>query len=149
MSMTGSCLCGQVRYAIEDFAPHAAHCHCAMCRKFHGAAYATYGAVTRDHFTWLAGQDLVHYYRAPNATVRGFCSVCGSSLSFHTGDEAEPARFHVAFGTLDDAPSRLPDAHIHIASKASWSCIGDALPRFDGERTDAAPDLPGEPDGSR
>lgn len=134
MGMKGSCLCGQVRYEVEGFEPPVTHCHCSMCRKFHGSAYATYGAVRRERFHWLAGRELLQYYRAANDTVRGFCRVCGASLSFHVGEDPAPARFHIALGTLDDRSTQPPAAHIHVASKASWSQIDDTLPRFDGER---------------
>jgi hypothetical protein len=40
--VTGSCLCGAVRYEVEGPATEVTHCHCGMCRKQHGAAFATY-----------------------------------------------------------------------------------------------------------
>jgi len=34
----GQCLCGAVKYAVDAIGPRMAHCHCSMCRQFHGAA---------------------------------------------------------------------------------------------------------------
>ena len=35
-------------------------------------------------------------------------------------------------GSLDDDPGRGADDHIHVASKAEWFAITDALPQFAG-----------------
>ncbi|MFT6270599.1 MAG: hypothetical protein ACJAVV_003438 [Alphaproteobacteria bacterium] len=39
----GSCLCGLIKYEVKAIETRMAHCQCAMCRKFHGAAFATQG----------------------------------------------------------------------------------------------------------
>jgi hypothetical protein len=38
---------------------------------------------------------------------------------------------HVPLGMLLDVPSRRPDHHIHVASKAPWYEISDGLPQHD------------------
>jgi hypothetical protein len=38
---------------------------------------------------------------------------------------------HVAMGTLIDAPSIRPTAHIFVGSKAPWYTITDDLPQHD------------------
>ena len=86
--LRGSCLCGQVRFAVRELAPRTAHCHCTMCRKFHGAAFATLATVKTKDFEWLGGQSLLRHFDAPNGTRRSFCGECGSSLAFH-GSERE------------------------------------------------------------
>lgn len=55
----GSCLCGAVKYQIDAPIESATHCHCGQCRKGHGAAFASYGNVRREHFRFTAGQDQV------------------------------------------------------------------------------------------
>jgi hypothetical protein len=44
---------------------------------------------------------------------------------------------HVAMGTLVDAPSIRPGAHIFVASKAPWHEITDNLPQYQGHIGDA------------
>jgi hypothetical protein len=39
---------------------------------------------------------------------------------------------HVAMGTLVDAPSIRPSAHIFVGSKAPWHEITDNLPQYRG-----------------
>jgi len=42
--VTGSCLCGAVRYAIAGALRDVVLCHCAMCRRTHGhvSAYSLF-----------------------------------------------------------------------------------------------------------
>ena len=57
----GSCLCGAVQFEAGP-AGFMVHCHCSMCRKHHGAVFATFLAVPREGFRWLAGADEIVTY---------------------------------------------------------------------------------------
>ena len=81
-SHSGQCLCGSVKYSVDSLEPNTGNCHCKMCRKFHGAAYATYAQAKRGNFHWLSGEESIQNYVGENNTVRKFCKVCGSSLIF-------------------------------------------------------------------
>ncbi len=129
----GSCLCGEIRYEVDQIGPRMGHCHCSMCRKFHGAAFATYGEANTDDFRWTAGEHLLKSYKAGNGTVRRFCGQCGSSLTFApSNDSGKLVEF--ALGTLDSDIPHRPDAHIFVGSKANWSSVDDHLPQYDGGR---------------
>lgn len=126
---TGKCLCGAIRYEVDELEPAMAHCHCSMCRKFHGAAYATFGEAKKENFRWLAGEEMLQSYTAENGTVRKFCSRCGSSMTFSApGGDENLVEF--SLGTLDSDISLRPDAHIYTGSKANWVEICDNLPRY-------------------
>jgi hypothetical protein len=60
--ITGSCLCGSVRYEIDGKIGPALNCHCSMCRKATGAAFRSRLAVPRKNFRWLRGEDLLTHY---------------------------------------------------------------------------------------
>ncbi|MEE9447094.1 MAG: GFA family protein, partial [Arenicellales bacterium] len=80
MSIVGGCLCGRVRYEITGKLTHADHCHCSMCRRQHGAAFATYASFNVGDFKWTSGETHVKTYE----TAEGgwcFCKVCGASLA--------------------------------------------------------------------
>lgn len=132
-SYKASCLCGTVAFEVEEFAEHAAHCHCRMCRKFHGAEYATYASVPRRAFRWLSGREDTNEYTAANGTVRTFCGCCGSSLLFQSPN-ADPGIVEVALAVFDSEVPVVPDAHIFLAYAASWTAITDALPQFPESR---------------
>ena len=57
--LVGGCLCGGVRYEISGALRQASHCHCAMCRKHHGAAFGCYGSARRAEFRWTSGALLI------------------------------------------------------------------------------------------
>lgn len=125
----GSCLCGAIQFEASHLSPQMGHCHCSMCRKFHGAAFATFGETSSDNFRWLKGVEHLKSYLAPNGTTRQFCSECGSSLIFKpSGDENGLVEF--ALGALDDPINERPDAHIFSAYKADWMELCDDLPKF-------------------
>jgi hypothetical protein len=125
----GSCLCGAIQFEASHLSPQMGHCHCSMCRKFHGAAFATFGETSSDNFRWLKGADLLKSYHAPNGTTRQFCSVCGSSLTFKPAGE-DNGLIEFSLGALDDPISERPDAHIFTAYKADWIDLCDDLPKF-------------------
>ena len=125
----GGCLCRKVRYTIDGAITDISHCHCSMCRKMHGAAFATYGAVQRKHFRWLNGKEHITVYRSSPELERTFCSLCGSSLLCHEFDE--PDVEYIALGTVDGDPGCRPAYHIWVGSMAPWHLITDDLPRFD------------------
>jgi hypothetical protein len=125
----GQCLCGAVKYQVDAFNPRMAHCHCSMCRKFHGSAFATYGEANKSDFRWLQGEDELESYTAENGTTRRFCRRCGSSMTFASPNYSDDI-IEIALGTLDSNLDMSPDAHIFVGSKASWSEIHDELPQY-------------------
>lgn len=128
MTIAGACLCGAVRYEIRGPLLDAGNCHCSMCQRAHGAAFASYASLDPARFRWTRGEDLVsHYASSPEAT-RVFCSVCGSKLAASQGGRIDS----VTLGTVEGDPGIGPRSHIFVASKAPWHRISDALPRFDG-----------------
>jgi len=128
-NLRGSCLCGGVVYQVARLDPQMAHCHCKMCRKFHGAAFATYGSVKCEDFSWLQGEQLLQEFVADNQSTRTFCKKCGSSLTFapsqDNGEEVE-----IALATLDTDIAGRPSAHIFTEFKANWHQITDDCSKF-------------------
>ncbi len=126
---SGSCLCASIRYEVDKLEPKMAHCHCSMCRKFHGAAFATFGEARTENFRWTSGEEFLKSYRAENGTTRQFCEKCGSSLIFKPSVNNEDF-VEFALGTLDSDIPLQPDAHIYVGSKANWVELHDALPKY-------------------
>ena len=125
----GQCLCGAIRSRIADIQASMAHCHCSMCRKFHGAAFATVAEVRTEDFQWIQGADELSAFRSENGTVRSFCRHCGSSLVFESS-RADGSVIEIAMGTLDTPVPRQPDAHIFVTNAENWHTICDDLPQY-------------------
>ncbi len=132
----GSCLCGVVRFEVDEFLPEVAHCHCSMCRKFHGASYATIASVSRSKFRWVEGEDALKGYTAENGTTRTFCNHCGSSLTFSSPRASEDV-VEIALGTVDGDVAVEPDAHIFVGSGANWTVLNNGLPQYEEGRDSA------------
>ncbi|MFQ5698702.1 MAG: GFA family protein [Myxococcota bacterium] len=121
----GSCLCGAVTWQAAGPFDRMVHCHCSMCRKAHGAAFATFAATPASGFEWRAGEERITRYESSESLSRPFCSTCGSVVPVAGGDPV-----FVPAGCLDDDPGVRPQAHIFAASRAPWHEIRDALPQF-------------------
>jgi hypothetical protein len=126
MDWTGGCLCGAVRYAARAAPLRVVSCHCATCRRASGAAFLTFVHFPAGAFAWTRGEPA--RYRSSAAAERGFCAVCGSTLSMHEAVLAD--RVQVSLGSLD-RPNRVrPDDQVWTSSQLPWLEIVDDRPRF-------------------
>ena len=125
--LTGSCLCGRVRYEIDGKLGPVGHCHCVTCRKAQGGAFVTNAPVRLKYFRLLSGSDLVAAYESSPGKQRCFCRNCGSPL--WSRRESDPDILRIRLGLLDSDPERRPLAHIWVSEKAPWYEITDALPQ--------------------
>jgi hypothetical protein len=128
MTIKGSCLCGAVEYTIAGTPLLLENCHCSMCRKAHGSAYATFAKVGRADFSYTKGADAVVAYQSSPEVTRSFCRQCGAKFTFDW-PSAAPDHLWVAAGTFDDDPGMKPECHIFVNSKADWFEIADSLPQ--------------------
>lgn len=127
--LTGGCLCGSVRFEIDGRLGPVVYCHCSLCRRATGSAFATNASVAEDALRVVAGADLVTEYPDKNESFRAFCARCGSPV-FKRHPKRGSTR--VRLGTIDGDPGARPEAHIWVGSKAPWDAIpDDGLPRYD------------------
>ena len=127
-TLTGSCLCGEVRYKLTQEAVWAHSCHCSRCRKSSGSAFASILFFPLDALLYLKGEEHLRSYKVPEAErfTHVFCRRCGSTLPFVNRARGLVV---VPMGSLDDDPRYAPRAHIFVGSKAPWSSITDDLPQ--------------------
>lgn len=123
----GACLCGAVRYEIDLPLGEVRHCHCSMCRKHHGAPFATTVDVPVGGFRWTCGQATLIEYQSSPERLRAVCQVCGAVAPTRLGE-----RMLVPVGNLIGSLAPLGDLHMFVDSRAPWHVIGDALPRYGG-----------------
>lgn len=135
MTLNGSCLCGTVRYEIDQLDTPIGHCHCTTCRKAHAAAFASTARVVRPHFRWRAGQEALGAYESSPGRYRRFCARCGSHI---LAERLDDPHILLRVATLDDDPGVRPVVHIFIADAVPWLDEGDDLPRIRHGRPDAS-----------
>ncbi len=122
--ITGSCLCGKVKYEISGEIGEIVHCHCETCRKAHGSAFSSVAAVQDGDFT-LFGQDLLSSYESSPGKARYFCSSCGTQVYAKRSDAKHLV---LRLGSLDCNPNSKEKNHIWVSQKASWYSIVNNLP---------------------
>jgi len=125
----GACLCGILRYEIAGPFTTMLHCHCSMCRKHHGAPFATFVAAAHSGFRWLTGEDAVARFQSSEQGARTYCRQCGSVAPTLM---PEAGLVIAAAGCLEGDLKIKPQAHMFVASKAAWYPITDSLPQHLG-----------------
>jgi hypothetical protein len=76
----GSCLCGSVEITVTGEISDIIHCHCSLCRKASGTAYATNGFVNVLDFEINNGRELLSSFESSPGKFRHFCSKCASPI---------------------------------------------------------------------
>jgi hypothetical protein len=125
----GSCLCGAVSFQVSGAPARWLQCHCSRCRRGRSAVHGSNTFYPLAQFSWRTGRELVRSYKPPEAErfTISFCTRCGGGAPV----ERDKVPFVlVPAGLLDSDPGARPQAHIHVASKAPWYSIQDALPQF-------------------
>lgn len=123
-SLTGSCLCGRVTFAVPMPLEPPDVCHCVQCRKQSGHCFASTN-VPRSALT-VSGEANVTWYASSDRVRRGFCSTCGSTLFW---DPLERDWTSVAMGAFDGPTHAQIALHIFVAEKGDYYRIDDGVPQ--------------------
>lgn len=132
MSISGGCLCGAVRYEIDEEPLSVRACWCRVCQYLAGGG-ATVNVVFRNETLRVTGelQDYRSVADSGNVMHRRFCPRCATPVFSEA--EARPHITIVRAGTLDDPAWGRPQSIIWAASAPDWACFDPALPRIDGQ----------------
>lgn len=129
MAITGSCLCGDIRYELANPPAVAGVCHCKNCQRQAGSAFSTLAGVPREEFTLLAGTPKLYAdsdTTSGNTVERYFCGRCGSPI--YSAVPGSPDTLYLKTGTLDDTADFQPQFHVWCDSKQNWVTIPDGVP---------------------
>jgi len=118
----GSCLCGAVRFQLLAVPSMISHCHCSMCRKGHGAAFATYLTIEKKDVRWLAGSANLASYNSSSTIQRKFCRTCGSKVEW-SGHSQYPDLVSIPLALLDTPFTPTTVTQFFVESQVSWCKI--------------------------
>ncbi len=125
----GSCLCGQVLFAIDGEFETFFLCHCKFCQKDTGSAHGANLFSTKAKIEWLSGRDKIKTFNLPSTRhVKSFCIECGSALPT---EQVEGGGLVVPAGSLDTDVTLQPRAHIFFSSKVLWYEKLDEISKVD------------------
>jgi len=122
--ITGSCLCGKVKYEVSGKVGDIVHCHCQTCRKAHGSAFSSVSSVNDSEFTLLSKTPL-GCFESSKGKKRYFCSSCGTQIYAKRDDTKH---IILRLGSLDNDPLAKESCHIWVSQKATWYSINGNLP---------------------
>ena len=120
----GGCQCGAVRFTISAGPGATGICHCRMCQRATGNAFAPLYEVPGDRVTW---QGQAAEWASSNISCRGFCRACGTPLYMRTGDTYE-----FMAGCLHPDFPFVPQDQGGIESRLEWL---DTLPTLPAHTT--------------
>ena len=79
----GSCLCGGVELSIKEKITDIIHCHCSLCRKSSGTAFATNGFVNTSDFEITKGKELLSFFEVKPGKKKTFLqTMCVPDIQF-------------------------------------------------------------------
>lgn len=111
--MEGRCLCGAVRIAVARREGGVSACHCALCRRWTGAAQWGFAAPA-DAVT-VTGE--VATYRSSSFAERAFCPICGNHLWLR--DDGGP--YELVPGLFEDAAGIGLDREVY--ADRAFACV--------------------------
>lgn len=124
----GRCTCGEINFTLENTFDYAYYCHCSRCRMRTGSAFAAIGGASIDKLQITTGNK---HLLIEGECSDGYGARCSRCYAFLFAAVRGRQYVHVSLGVLAGTPSRLPDHHIYVASKAPWYQITDNLPQYD------------------
>ena len=130
MTIEGGCICGAVRYHIEEETPPCYACHCTDCQSQSGSGWALQMPVPAAKFH-VDGPLTSGERTLPSGAVGTVhcCALC--LVRLYSTNSARPGIVIVRAGTLDDRASLVPAAHMWTRSKQSWIAIPADARSFD------------------
>lgn len=134
MSVSGSCLCGQVRFTVIDPMRPVIACHCQQCRKTSGH-YVAAAPAPRDG---VRVEGDVTWYPSSSIARRGFCATCGSSLFW----DGPGTYLSIHAGTLDGPTGLYLAGHIYCTDKGDYYDIADGQPQVAQDDPESTTQVP-------
>jgi hypothetical protein len=127
--MTGGCACGRVRYSAAIENDEAYLCHCRMCQRATGGVSIAFKNVRQADVRWEREPD---YFESSPIARRGYCSACGTSLTFEFTD-GESENLDLTVGSFDEPSFFRPAHHFGVESMHRAWLDTSGLPEY---RTD-------------
>lgn len=132
---TGGCQCGAIRFGVTGDLRDSSICHCRMCQKAFGGYYAPLVSARGAELVWTRGTRKI--FQSSNLVARGFCSDCGTPLTYEA-----PDGIAIAAGAFDDPSQTPPTLQYGLEAKIAFVDHLHALPGTSTDQdVDATPFL--------
>ena len=133
LPLTGGCLCGAVRFELDELPQSARYCHCTRCQRRTGTAASASARIVPGTLRVISGEDALGAFEPADGFAKVFCSLCGAHL--WSRDPNDPTALSVRMGAFDEDRGVGPSARQFVAYAAEWEPIpDDGLPRYPERR---------------
>lgn len=123
LPLTGSCMCGAVRFEVSEPLVEADRCYCTRCQKRTGNGYSASALARAGSFRVTAGADRVKTFAFEDGWLKAFCKTCGGHL--YAADRDDPTQIAVRLGAFDSDPGIRPSDYYFTDYAAAWSPVPD------------------------
>lgn len=130
MKLFGGCLCGAIRYVVNQEPIGSGQCYCRDCQYSTGGGPATGFVVPESALRILSGEARVYETEthAGNKAQRLFCSTCGTPLFGRKS--STPGTVAVMAGSLDNPDAISPRAISWASSAPRWAHLNPKLKAY-------------------
>jgi hypothetical protein len=123
-SANGGCACGDVRFRLKSTPLFVHACHCSLCQRQSGSAFALNAMIEADNIVLVSGQ--LEETVVPTASGKGQkvsrCPSCRVAVWSIYNGASDLFRF-ARVGALDEPDKCPPDIHIYTSSKQAWVAL--------------------------
>ena len=124
-TVEGGCQCGRIRYRAILENHDAYLCHCRMCQRATGGVSIAFKNLRKGDVEWTTRKP--DYFESSPIARRGFCSECGTPLTFEFPDSEN---MDLTIGSFDDPAPFAPRHNFGSESlHEAWLDVS-GLPRY-------------------
>ena len=118
-SLTGGCICGQVKYQITDKPLFTQACHCKDCKVLTGSSYVVNSSILENTLIVEGEVSSTELKAGSGASYKTyFCTKCGNYV--YADYDSAVGRLTVRTKTLDNSEKFPPQVHIFTKDKDPW-----------------------------
>ena len=131
VSVTGGCLCGEIRYEARGEILAAGLCYCSVCQRLAGGGPNYALLLSPFEISVIEGKTSVFRSAGGSGAMveRHFCGNCGAHLFGQGGAYADTLR--IKAGSLDNPSLFQPMAQLWTSSAQSWHHLNPNLQTFE------------------
>lgn len=122
-------MCGSVRFEASGEPQDVILCHCKSCRQHTGAPIACLAVFPADQVVFMGNTAKI--FESSPSVRRGFCGVCGSSLTWEMEMILRGSICAIHISAFDMPETLKPNSHSFYTERLLWFDVADTLPRYE------------------
>lgn len=113
------CHCGKVQLTVTFPSRFCCHCYCESCRRSHAAGSVAWLGFRTEQVDITAGAKHIQAYQSSSGTLRKFCKICGTKISFESLRWA--GETHIPLALFTTPVDREPEGNAFVKERPHWA----------------------------